>query len=116
MIVHWGQKLRELTERKGYKYLKDVALGIGESPQNLSNWCGDPYPDLENLEKVLKFLNVSLSDFFKTDNDLSLEYEFDPLDIQIMRSLYGLNVVDRERIRGAFKDILITLGKETQKQ
>lgn len=71
MKKNYGEILKQAIKNRGYSQ-RDIAKVLNVSEMTLSNWTRMPYPPLEAIEMICKYLQEPLSRFFADDDELML--------------------------------------------
>ena len=66
--MDYAERVKELCKAKGL-LMKDVAHRLGITPTGLSKTLGQPYPQLQSLERIAKALDVELTELFVEPKD-----------------------------------------------
>ena len=80
----YGGNLRELIKKSGLNQLQ-LAEKINVSGSTITHWCNAEYPPLEGVEKICKYLDVSLSEFFQTSelDDIAEKLNIDKIWLEM---------------------------------
>jgi|SRR5579871_2690926 len=97
LAEHVAQRIRELRQTHGGTGLsqESLAAGLGVAPNTVSRWETGVYkPALEDLEKLARFLNVSVLEFFPKQEEAEKSGV-----AALLRATKGLKPQDLEELK-----------------
>ncbi len=108
-MENYGGKLKELRKTRGLSQ-KDMALKIGISAPNLSQWEGMAFPPLEGILKVCSVLNIPLAQFFNDNSEQKHEQMPDWIKPEYLDFLEQLRTLPEEVQKQLLKNFSGIIG------
>lgn len=117
MVYMWGEKLKRIHEELGPDNDKDVAEAIDVKPSSFSTWIRASDPPLHFIEKVCKYYNIKLYDFFsEPDDDLGPQEKLTELEKIVLLAAKRKLSLDDQKIFWdmVHKMLLFKIGERKQ--
>jgi transcriptional regulator with XRE-family HTH domain len=83
---------------------KTIALAIGMSQTGISSVYKSEWPNPETVDKILKYLNISWTEFVRDENQEAADLGISPECLAIARALDTLDKDTRDALIAVFQE------------